>query len=156
MPFPTGWPPRTASGRRSVRVYIEGTATANFSDNAYLFKDLATAKTIKPTPYVAPGDETANVAIGDLTGGGTPFGGGVQFPNVGVPGDAAPANVPTPQLFAQTIRVINDSGNDLEFSFDGTNVHGKLLAADLEQVFRNRFESGIAVRGSGAFRVEAW
>lgn len=37
MAFPAGWPPRTASGQKSLRVYLTGTATADFDANAFLF-----------------------------------------------------------------------------------------------------------------------
>lgn len=39
MAFPLGWPPRSASGARNFRFYTGGTATANFSDNAFLFAE---------------------------------------------------------------------------------------------------------------------
>lgn len=154
MAFPSGWPPRAAS---SVRVYIAGTATASFADNAYLFIDVTSANPFLPTPIIPPGDETAIVKVGDLSSTGSPMGGGVQPPNLGVPGDGSPANVPKPQLFAQTLRIVNEGGADIEFSFDGANVHGTVKTADGEFIYRNRFEAGIAIRGAGAdFRVEAW
>jgi hypothetical protein len=38
MPFPAeGWPPRPPTGRRIIRFFAEGIATANFYDNAFLF-----------------------------------------------------------------------------------------------------------------------
>ena len=37
MALPAGWPPRTASGQKSLRVYLTGSGTANFDDNAFLF-----------------------------------------------------------------------------------------------------------------------
>lgn len=37
MAFPLGWPPRAASSRRSIRFYADGTSTANYYDNAWLF-----------------------------------------------------------------------------------------------------------------------
>jgi hypothetical protein len=37
MALPAGWPPRTASGQKSLRVYLAGTCTADFDANAYLF-----------------------------------------------------------------------------------------------------------------------
>jgi len=48
------------------------------------------------------------------------------------------------------------TGGDLEFSFDGTNVHGKVLGATGEGLYQKRHEGGIAVRGTGTFYVEAW
>lgn len=96
MAFPAGWPPRPATGTRSLRFYKGLTAaTANFSDNAYLFSDGVGASTIRPTPYVAPGDTSA-VHVGELSAtlsvgtqpGGSPAGGGrdprdaAQYANV--------------------------------------------------------------------------
>jgi hypothetical protein len=47
-------------------------------------------------------------------------------------------------------------GGNLEFSFDGVNVHGFVLAGT-ESYYQKRHEGGIAVRGAGAtFHVEAW
>jgi hypothetical protein len=64
--------------------------------------------------------------------------------------------VPKAMLWAQTIRVINAGGGDLEISFDGVNVHG-LVPAGLINVYRNRFEAGIAIRGNGvSYVIEAW
>lgn len=37
MAFPAGWPPKIPSGIYSLRFYKTGTATANFSDNAFIF-----------------------------------------------------------------------------------------------------------------------
>jgi hypothetical protein len=51
---------------------------------------------------------------------------------------------------------IKATGGDLEFSFDGTNVHGKVRAGDTG-VYYERHEGGIAVRGTGVtFEIEAW
>lgn len=47
------------------------------------------------------------------------------------------------------------TGGDLEFSFDGTNVHGTVLSGK-EGMYQKRHEGGIAVRGTGTFYVEAW
>lgn len=45
MAFPAGWPPRTASGQKSLRFYLTGTCTANFDDNAFLFSQVDTPVT---------------------------------------------------------------------------------------------------------------
>jgi hypothetical protein len=67
MAFPAGWPPRPATAQRSIRFYQPSTvATANFSDRAYLFGDQAGANTIRPLPYVAPGN-TDPISVGDPT-----------------------------------------------------------------------------------------
>lgn len=139
MALPAGWPPRSASGRRSIRFYKAGTGTANFEDNAYLFSGNADANTYVPLPVVQPGSN-AVVNIGS-----TPSGTGTN--DVGAP---------VSMIWSNGIRVCNDGAGTIEFSFDGTNVHGK-IAANQSVVFWNRYEAGIAVRGAGiAFHVEAW
>lgn len=155
MALPTGWPPRPAEGIRSIRFYITGSATANFSDNAYLFSDQASANTFNPLPYQIPGDNTP-IAVGDLTAGGTPSGTGQEARDANILAPSGEQAVPHPMIWAQTIRICNDSGaNDLEYSFDGADVHGKLLPGE-QVIYRNRFEAGIALRGNGTFRIEAW
>jgi hypothetical protein len=142
MPLPSGWPPRAPSGRRSVRVYIAGNTTANFADNAYLFSDVAGANTYTPMPYVAPGGERTTVNLGN-----NPLGGGRTDP-------AAPKTM----IWCNTMKIINDGLQNLEFSFDGTLVHGVILPGETLE-FRERMEAGISVRGPGgatAWRVFAW
>ncbi len=67
--FPIGWPPRPASSVRSVRFFISGTATANFSENAYLFtsgnKAYATIGGVDVNGIVLANADTAG-AIGNL------------------------------------------------------------------------------------------
>jgi hypothetical protein len=82
----------------------------------------------------------------EVTGGSTVV---PRNAGTGVSSDGTPA-----QLWAQTIRVV--SSGDVEISFDGTNVHGKILTAGGDVIYRNRFESGIAIRGAGTFTIEAW
>lgn len=141
MAFPAAWPPRVASGIRSIRFYGSGTSTANFADNAFLFINGAGANTFSPVPAV-----TGGATADPLTPAGT--------------GTLTTQPIVHPMIWANTIRVCNDGANTLEFSFDGTNVHGVLLKG--EQVsYRNRFEAGIAFRypaggAASAFRVEAW
>jgi hypothetical protein len=151
MAFPAGWPPRPAEGRRSFRFYVTGTATANFSDNAYLFIDGAGANTITPLPYVAPGSN-APVSIGTQ-----PTGTGQDVHDANILASSGNQAVPKSMIWCQTIRLCNDDGaNYLEYSFDGTNVHGKLLKSE-QVLYRVRFEAGISVRGTtNAFRIEAW
>lgn len=144
MAFPVGWPPRVSSGMRSIRVYIADTATAAFADRAYLFVDQAGANTYTPLPYVAPGSDAA-VAVP-----AAPSGTGQSFY------DSAPSASPKPMIWSYAIRIYNDGGSNLEFSFDGTNVHGVIKAGQSE-LYVQRVEAGIALRGAGvAFRVEAW
>lgn len=137
MPLPTSWPPLPASGRRSLRFYKTGTATANFADNAFIFGDAANlANPYTPSPVVQPGSN-AVVNIGP-----PPTGTGIT-----------PGN-PNPMIWCDTLR-ITAVGGDVQFSFDGTNVHGIILTGT-SAVYRSRSESGIAVRGTGTYHVEAW
>lgn len=73
MALPTGWPPRPASGRRSIRFYKIGTLTASYADNAFLFLDNPEANTIVPVPFIRPGENT-RVHIGGESG--PPYGTG--------------------------------------------------------------------------------
>ena len=107
---------------------------------------------ISPTPVVRPGGASEQADVGSRVAGGSPLGSGV--------GPISPLDVygpPAPQVWASTILVRNDALADpLEVSFDGINVHGRVLAGE-ERVYRSRMEGGIAVRGVGVpFRVEAW
>lgn len=145
MPFPAGWPPRAPSGTRSLRFFRSGNATADFSDNAFLFSE-AGSNAYVPLPYVAPGSSLP-VSIGV-----TPSGTGQ------IPQDANPVNgpAPHPMVWSRCIRVKNDGAANLEFSFNGTDSHG-LVRAGEERFYWDRIESGISVRGAGvAFRIEAW
>jgi len=163
MPFPTFWPPRPSSGRRSIRFYETGTCTVSFGDNAWLFVEQTTANTVDPTPYLAPGDQTTKVSIGNLNRGGSPMGGRRIAEDAAPPQHENPPATqqasPKEQLWANSIRVVNEGVGDLELSFDGTNVHG-YVAAGMEVTYRERFEAGICVRGVGGatptFHVEAW
>lgn len=62
-------------------------------------------------------------------------------------------------IWAHSILIRNLGAGSLEFSFDGTNVHGKVLTLT-ERLFRFRYEAGISIRGVGGatpgFEVEAW
>lgn len=138
MPFPPeGWPPRLPTGKRSIRFYVTGTATANFADNAWLFSQQTGANTYTPLPVVKPGSIDP-----------------VSVPNPS--GTGRQADDPIAAIWSQTIRICNDGGGVLEYSFDGTNIHGKVLANEAF-TYRNRFEAGISVRGASAvFRIEAW
>jgi hypothetical protein len=80
-----------------------------------------------------------------------------------IPGDVLGNTKPL--IWSNTIRIYNDGGNDLQFSFtaddDGDNeVHG-VIKAGKEALYRVRHEAGIALRfpgggGGSVFRVEAW
>lgn len=143
MPFPAAWPPRVSSSIRSIRFFKTGTATANFADNAYMFIDGAGANTYSPVPFVAPG---SNGAVANPP---TPSGTGSGIPN-------SPPPPVAPMIWSSAIRIANDGGGTLEYSFDGTNVAG-VVKANETFVYHNRFEAGICVRGASAvFRIEAW
>jgi hypothetical protein len=135
---------------------VSGTAGANFSDTAYVFANLAGVSTVQPLPYVAPGS-TAAVAIGDLTTPGTPMGGGTNAHDADLTKPVGQQAVPAAYVWCRYLRICNDSGStDLEFSFDGTNIHGRLKPGE-KLDYNTRYEGGIALRGNGAaFRVEAW
>lgn len=169
MPVPTGWPPSPPSGiARSIRFYLPGlVATANFNANAYLFFD-SDALTSLPLPYVRPGSITP-VHLGgvsysppDVYGPG--FGGGGQLAQDVAPPEHANSPYtqqasPKPMLFARAIFIRNRGVGALEFSFDGVVVHGVVPDGETLEM-RDRYESGIAVRGAGVatptFELEAW
>lgn len=142
MPFPASWPPRVASGVRSLRFYVTDTATADFADKAYMFAEQASANVYTALPTIAPGSKTT-----------------VNVPGVAGTGLATPTTAgvsgPLAQIWSGNIR-ITVTGVNLEISFDGTNIHGLVKAGD-SVIYRQRHESGIAVRGNGAvYTIEAW
>jgi hypothetical protein len=147
MAFPSGWPPRPASGRRSIRVYKTGVVTASFDGAAFLFIDDVGANTFLPIPFVAPGSSTV-VAVGTTGIPGSPLGGGEQD-----------KEATKPSIFSCSIRIVNIGAGDLEISFDGTNIHG-YVKENAEVIYKDRYEAGIALRGVGGatptYRVEAW
>jgi len=157
MAFPVGWPPRVASGRRSIRVYLTGTATASFSDNAFLFSEVPHANTFQPTPYVPPGQESAAPGWTPTSLPLPPMGGGQNAHdanpdpvlNPPVPGP------PTPMIWSNSIKITNKGGAILYFSFDGINIHGE-VAANSVFWYWTRYEAGISFQGSTAFSCEAW
>ena len=153
MALPTGWPPRVASGFRSIRVYIAGTTTALFSDHAYLFSQIPNANTFTPLPVVPPGGERVNVVV-PLN----PWGSGTSATSSDPILNGAAATPNTPMIWSHTITIYNTGSADIELSFDGTNVHGYVVAGTF-QTYSDRMESGIAVRGAGGtgtFKIEAW
>ena len=155
MALPAGWPPRPSEGRRSIRFYASGSATADFADNAYLFIDATSANTYVPLPYVAPGSNTT-INLGSLLVGGTPSGTGQDIHDANLLAPLGQQAVPHPMIWSSSIIVHNDSAADLYISFDGTNVHGVVTVVQKYCFYWNRYESGIAVRGTGLFRIEAW
>lgn len=149
MALPVGWPPKPNASHRSIRVYIAGTATADWTDNAYLFAQVAGASTTSPSPVVPAGAERQVVAVQSQMGGQS--------------GSPAAQATPVTSLTSQHIRVKNDGANPLDVSFDASAAAVGNLAAHLlpgeERLWNFRYESGIALRapaGNTAFRVEAW
>jgi len=142
MPFPTSWPPRASSGIKSLRFYVTSTATGLFSDKGYMFAEQTTANPHVPLPVVVPGSNAPVVVPNEAgTGLATPTSTGAEGP--------------VAQIWAGNIRITATTA-DLEFSFDGVTVQG-LVKAGESVLYRQRFESGIAVRGIGSvFRIEAW
>jgi hypothetical protein len=161
MAFPVGWPPRPSSGVRSIRFYVTGTTTANWSDNAFLFVDDVGANTYLPTPVIAPGSSTV-VAIGDRSLSGSPMGAGLSASDV-LPGDTVGQTKNL--IWSNSIRIANRGSNTLEFTFgaltDGSSLVQGSLIANESVIYRQRYEAGIALRfpaaGAGsAFIVECW
>ena len=150
MAFPVGWPPRVASGRHSLRYFKAGTATANYSDNAYLFADQVSANPFTPLPVVTTGQPKTIVVPP------TPQGTGTAAGDVDLRQPLGQQAVPHPMLWAHTIAIFNDSGADLYFSFDGVNDAGCVKNGEQPHYRRYDHEAGIAIKGNGAFRIEAW
>ena len=156
------FPVRPATGVRSFRAFAEGTTTTDFADHAIDFAECAGANTLHH-PVVARPD-TRTVLGTTTTGSSTPQGARVtpipSAANLSLPrAEQAPA---APAITCAQLRICNDGSpgdGRLEFSFDGTNIHGVVLPGEVA-TYRNRYEGGIAVRHSGGaavpFRVEAW
>ena len=165
MPYPAGWPPRPASGVRSIRVFITGTTTANFSDNAYLFFDIAGANQVTPNTQLTPRSVNPSwnqpTTTGTVSQSGSPSGNSSPTGTAtGGPNSGQATNIDYPMIWSNGIRIINDGASSLQYSFDGTNVAGIVKAGE-DLYYYNRFEAGIAVNfpagGAGsAFRIEAW
>lgn len=144
MPFPTGWPPRFPSGVRSIRFFKAATATAAYSDRAYLFFDEPGANPYSPLPAIRPGEDvSAPDYSGPHTVPPTPAGTGQH-------GDD-----PHPMIWSEQIMVINKGATPIRFSFDGTTDHGEVPATS--SIVMSRREAGIAIKGAGNdFVVYAW
>lgn len=161
MPTPPGWPPPPSDTRPSLRVYVAGTASANFADNAYLFADFSGPLNplVPPTPPDPVYTRAPNVAPGE-TGKAASFTGlpvdGWQPRDGAVRAKTLPVPPPKLALYCTGIGILNLGGSPIEFSFDGTNVHGVVPGNSYRQ-YTDRREAGIALRGAGmAFRLEAW
>ena len=157
MALPAGFPSRGPSGIRSIRFYKTGTLTAAFDGNAYFFaSEPASANTFAPLPAFNATSTSVRVGDNSVTPpiAGMPMGGGLGTPQ----GDGSIAKAPV-VIWSHGIQICNDgtSTDVLEYSFDGVNVHGKLLAGE-KPIFNHRHESCIALRGTPGvvFRVTAW
>lgn len=152
MTFPPQWATgaglQLPSGRRSMRFYIEGTATANYADNAYIFS--LHGMTPGVSGLMVPTQPTVRA------------GGEVASGNPATPAITSPMGGTTPQaavVAAYAFRIYNDGTDPLEFSFDGVHLHGVVMGGK-EALYRQRYEPGICVRGRDSttptFRIEAW
>lgn len=161
MAFPSeGWPPPPATGLRSIRFYVDGNTTANFSDNAFLFSADTAANMFFPTPFVPPGGVDVVAKVGNyFAGGGSPMGGGRDPRDANIYAPTGEQAVPFTQIWSNSIKISNDGNADIEFSFDGVNVHGVVKVGE-RPIYPRRYEAGICVRNPGAFgvafRIEAW
>lgn len=143
MTFPASWPPRPPSGIRSLRFYATGVATALFTDTGFMFAEQILANPFTPLPVVVPGTKTT-VDVPDDAGTG-----------LATPVPVTGAEGPSAQIWSSRIRICA-TGGTLEFTFDGTHVHGQVLSGE-SFYYTQRFESGISVRGAGVtYRIEAW
>jgi len=150
MPFPDGWPPRAPSGVRTLRAYVAATATANYSDRAYLFIDLTGANPFTPLPDVRPGED---VSAPDYSG--------PHVVPIAPAGTGERGDDPKAMIWSQAIQIQNFGATAIYYSFDGTNDHGQVPPAASgipgEVIMKDRHEAGIAIRGSGNnFAVTAW
>jgi len=171
MAFVDDWPPPRSAGQRNLRVFLEGTAASgsdfDTTGNNSLWANEDPGYVDSAAIPNGKGATTTQVSFGSYDKPGPPVGGGApQNPINRTDSGAIPNAAPkTPAFHAQNIRIFNDesagSGNDLEFSFDGTNVHGKVLAGEVLE-YEDRREAGIAIRpaSTGAFtvayRIEVW
>lgn len=131
-----------------------GADSLQFAEPATLFF-FGGAMPIFPTPDVHPGGATTNAFVGDRRAGGSPMGGGMSPSNVVL---AQPLLLqPDTQImhFSKNIRVRSTAAAVVKISFDGINQHGE-VGNNSECIYRERFEAGIAIQGTGTFTVEAW
>jgi hypothetical protein len=172
MPYPPEWPPSVSSSHHSLRVFIEGTATADFADSAYLFLEPSTQEragdppepsaVFGRTPNIAPGEATKPADFGSVVQGGITTG-VWEARNAPVRGRSfvgrpTLTTLPPPAAAHCTgLSVFNSAmAGVLEISFGGGAVHGRVQPGE-RRVYSDRHEGGIAVRGAGiAFEIEAW
>lgn len=156
MALVDGFPARASSSRRSIRFYKTGTTAGTAFDatgNSFLFITGAGVNPYAPLPPVTRPDEKEPADPTEVPP--TPWGSGENELS------GTPPQWPPTQAYIWSFGIyIKNTGatNDLEFSFDGVNVHGR-LAPGAERIYYNRFEAGMALRGVTAnttYIVEAW
>ena len=59
------------------------------------------------------------------------------------------------QAWSHGFRIIAAIGASLTFTFDGVTTHGTVSSGETLS-FLDRYEPGIAIKGSGNFQIEAW
>lgn len=160
MAFPAGWPPRPATGVRSIRFFATGNTSNNFSDAAFLFGDTSPKSQVDPVPVATPRD---SAAFGSDQRPSSPAG----FSNTSAKGTSTPQTKVVPYRHASNIWIFNDGVKDLTFTFDeatdigaGAGIHG-VVKAGKDMLFRDRYEAGIALKSAvdnnaTAYRVFAW
>lgn len=172
MPRDTrGWPPPSPSNIRSHRIFLQGNVSGLYDDNWYLFADVAGAHTLLPQPPVKPGGDfnatpTVFGQFGDddtvPTIPSSPSGPTLQpdpaitaYLSMGT-GPADQQLAPKFALFTGSLRIFNDgtagADSDLEFSFDGANLHGVVKAGE-SLYYEHRYEAGITLRHAGVAAV---
>ena len=116
----------------------------------YNYEATASSVTDSGAAFAASGvTGTINYTTGDIS---ITFVGASVVP---ANGDQMTVTYTGPQGWSHGIRVVSTAGGYVEISFDGTNVHGRVdNGAEVE--YWDRYEAGIAVRGSGPFIMEAW
>ena len=165
MAFVAGFPARQPSGQTSIRVYISNTtAGTGFNDtgNSFVFIDQAGANPYTPLPVVEAGDTAAGPSGVKTVIPPNPAGTGENYLTDDPAKPVGQGELTQPSakayIWADTIRIENTGANPLEFSFDGTNVHG-IVAAGEYKVYGGRREAAISVRGPSGntdFIIEAW
>lgn len=70
----------------------------------------------------------------------------------------SPSDSKATSVLPNNIIIRNLGANDILFTFDGTNTHGR-IKANTEREFKNRRELGVALKavgGDSAYEVECW
>lgn len=166
MAFVTGFPARQPSGQTSIRFYVSTTtagAAFDSAGNSFIFIDGAGANPYTPLPVVRPGDDVSRLGLlgAKVVIPPNPAGTGENYltDDPSLPIGQGHLTEPSVKayIWSHSIRISNTGGNDIEFSFDGVNVHGVVPAGTVRE-YLSRREAGIAVRAAAptTFRIEAW